>query len=76
MFRPVIAHIAGVPVEEVLFPLVSGGGVLGLALRWLRIRMDRNSRCARGELRPGLADHSGGGASEELGTARQRLRLR
>jgi hypothetical protein len=69
----VIAHIAGVPVEELLLPLLSGGGLLGLAVRWLRIRLDRNSSCAPGhgrgaadeepEISRGLVDVSGAGRS-------------
>ncbi len=36
-----IAHVLGAPVEELLLPLVSTGGVLALAARPLMTRLRR-----------------------------------
>jgi hypothetical protein len=36
--NPVLAHIAGVPVEEVFLPLVWGFGLLGATVRMLTMR--------------------------------------
>ena len=45
----VFAHIAGVPVEELLLPAVWGGASLGLALRGYAARL--RDRLARGPTR-------------------------
>jgi hypothetical protein len=39
-----IAHVSGVPVEELLLPLVPGGGVLWLALRAAATRFRQPQR--------------------------------
>jgi hypothetical protein len=36
-----IAHVAGVPIEELLLPIASAGGMLALAVRGLLARLHR-----------------------------------
>ena len=49
----VTAHIAGAPLEELLVPLISTGGVLLLALRQaVASYRDRRRRSPRGESLP------------------------
>jgi hypothetical protein len=42
----ILAHVAGVPVEEVVLPLASGAGtVLLLARAWVAVRFRKGPRC-------------------------------
>ena len=42
----ILAHIAGVPVEEIVLPLASGAGTaLLLARAWVGARLKKQRRC-------------------------------
>jgi hypothetical protein len=51
MFSPLLAHIAGVPVEEILQPLIATGGVGLMAALWLpkRFRRPRKHPASAGD---------------------------
>jgi hypothetical protein len=49
----VIAHIAGAPLEELLVPLMSTGGVLVLAVRTALSEYRHRRRANRAPTRPG-----------------------
>jgi hypothetical protein len=42
-----IAHVAGVPLEEVLPPLTGAGGTLLLARAWLMLHLRRRRKPAK-----------------------------
>lgn len=58
----VLAHISGIPVEEVLLPLVYGGGAV-----WAAVRVAASRRRKRSEPRAGPVYRR---ASSLVGTAR------